>query len=148
MMFGEHEIDWLKNMVPFLMDFHQKILCVGFFMDLDLSSFQDCFNWIDSLRNSNSLEVIALDGKTVRGAKNLSTPQSITPHIVSAMATDQGLCLGQFKVTDKSNEIGAITELLDVLFIENSIITIDAMGCQKNSCRADKSQKCQLYYSS
>ena len=101
-------------------------------MALDPSSFQNCFrNWIDSLHNPNNLEVIALEGKTVRGAKNLSAPQSITPHIVSAMATDQGLCLGQFKVTDKSNEISAITELLDVLFIENSIVTIDAMGCQK-----------------
>jgi len=57
-----------------------------------------------------------LDGKTVRGAKSASAPQSITPHIVSAMATDQGLCLGQFKVIDKSNEISAITELLDVLY--------------------------------
>lgn len=132
LMFGEHEIDWLKTHGSFSNGLPSKDTLRRFFMALDPSSFQNCFrNWIDSLRNPNNLEVIALDGKTIRGAKNLSAPQSITPHIVSAMATDQGLCLGQFKVTDKSNEISAITDLLDVLFIENSIVTIDAMGCQK-----------------
>lgn len=132
LMFGEHEIDWLKKHGSFSNGLPSKDTLRRFFMALDPSSFQKCFrNWIDSLRNPSTLEVIALDGKTVRGAKNPSAPQSITPHIVSAMATDQGLCLGQFKVIDKSNEISAITELLDVLFIEKSIVTIDAMGCQK-----------------
>ena len=132
LMFGAHEIDWLKKHGSFSNGVPSKDTLRRFFMALDPSSFQDCFrNWIDSIRHSTALEVIALDGKTVRGAKNISAPQSITPHIVSAMATDQGLCLGQFKVTDKSNEISAITELLDVLFIEDSIVTIDAMGCQK-----------------
>jgi len=132
LMFGEHEIDWLKKHGCFSNGLPSKDTLRRFFMALDPSSFQKCFrNWIDSLRDPSTLEVIALEGKTVRGAKNSSVPQSITPHIVSAMATDQGLCLGQFKVIDKSNEISAITELLDVLFIEKSIVTLDAMGCQK-----------------
>jgi predicted transposase YbfD/YdcC len=132
LMFGEHEIDWLKKHGSFSNGLPSKDTLRRFFMALDPSSFQKCFrNWIDSLRDSSTLEVIALDGKTVRGAKNSSALQSITPHIVSAMATDQGLCLGQLKVIDKSNEISAITELLDMLFIEKSIVTIDAMGCQK-----------------
>lgn len=132
LMFGEHELDWLKKHGSFLNGLPSKDTMRRFFMALDPKGFQSCFSqWINSLRDPNILEVIALDGKTIRGAKNLTDSQSITPHIVSAMATDQGLCLGQFKVSDKSNEITAIKELLDLLFIEQSIVTIDAMGCQK-----------------
>lgn len=89
LMFGEHEIDWLKKHGSFSNGLPSKDTLRRFFMALDPSSFQKCFrNWIDSLRNPSTLEVIALDGKTVRGAKNPSAPQSITLHIVSAMATD------------------------------------------------------------
>ena len=142
LMFGEHEIAWLKKHGTFANGLPSKDTMRRLFMALDPLSFQACFReWIDSLRSSSTLEVIALDGKTVRGAKNLSNSQIITPHIVSAMATDQGLCLGQFKVIDKSNEINAIHELLDVLFIEHSIVTIDAMGCQRAIVEKIRSKK-------
>jgi len=73
---------------------------------------------------------IAIDGKTIRGAYNQKGEKS-TVHIVSAYARDNRLCLGQVQTAEKSNEIKAIPELLDLLFIEGSTVTIDAMGCQK-----------------
>ncbi|WP_188112238.1 ISAs1 family transposase [Aquimarina sp. RZ0] len=78
LMFGEHEIDWLKKHGSFSNGLPSKDTLRRFFMALDPSSFEKCFrNWIDSLRDPSTLEVIALDGKTIRGAKNSSAPQSI-----------------------------------------------------------------------
>ncbi|MEW7280789.1 ISAs1 family transposase [Aquimarina sp. 2201CG1-2-11] len=132
LIFGEYEIDWLKKHGSFCNGFPSKDTLRRFFYGIRPIEFSTLFSkLVDSLRDTNTLEIIALDGKTVHSAKNLSVPQSITPHIVNAMATDQGLSLGQSKVIDKSNEISAITELLDILFIEKSIVTIDAIGCQK-----------------
>ena len=74
--------------------------------------------------------VIAIDGKTSRRSyqkKNAKAPI----HMVSAFAARQRLVLGQVKVAEKSNEIVAIPKLLDMLAIEGAIVTIDAMGCQR-----------------
>ena len=71
---------------------------------------------------------IAIDGKTLR---SLGTNQLKALHLVSAWATEQQLSLGQAAVDDKSNEITAIPELLELLDIKGAIVTIDAMGCQK-----------------
>jgi predicted transposase YbfD/YdcC len=79
--------------------------------------------------------VIAIDGKTVRRSgskKNGKKPI----HMVSAFAARQRLVLGQVKVAEKSNEITAIPKLLAMLAIEGAIVTIDAMGCQRDIARA------------
>jgi predicted transposase YbfD/YdcC len=73
-------------------------------------------------------EVIAIDGKTSRRSIGPSAPI----HMISAFAARQGLVLGQVKVAEKSNEIIAIPKLLDRLAIEGAIVTIDAMGCQRD----------------
>ena len=83
---------------------------------------------MESLPKSSLKQVIAIDGKTVRGAKSGGDKSPI--HIVSAWASEQNLVSGQVKVADKSNEITAIPELLDLLFIEGDVVTIDAMGTQ------------------
>src|SRR5690606_9226214 len=75
-------------------------------------------------------QVIAIDGKTIRGAKAGGKKPPI--HMVSAWACENNLVLGQTKVDEKSNEITAIPKLLEVIAVEGSIITIDAMGCQLN----------------
>ncbi|WP_345008194.1 ISAs1 family transposase, partial [Snuella lapsa] len=75
--------------------------------------------------------VIAIDGKTICGAKDKSKKSSIAPHILSAMASESGICLGQVKTQEKSNEITAIPELIKSLEIKDCTITIDAMGCQR-----------------
>lgn len=75
-------------------------------------------------------EVIAIDGKTVRGSYDKKSKKSAI-HMVSAFAANNGVVLGQIKTAEKSNEITAIPALLDLLDIKGSIVTIDAMGCQK-----------------
>ena len=76
-------------------------------------------------------EVIAVDGKTLRGSK-MSSDGTGALHLVSAYATEAGLVLAQRAVEGKSNEITAIPELLDMLNLKGAIVTIDAMGTQRN----------------
>lgn len=87
--------------------------------------------WISSLNPSDLKEIIAIDGKRVRGASRKNTPEALL-HMVSAWSSSRGLILGQVKTEEKSNEITAIPELIKGLDISGSIITIDAMGCQKD----------------
>ncbi len=77
-------------------------------------------------------EVIAIDGKTVRGSYDSSSGLGAF-HVVNAFATENCLSLGQHKVYEKSNEITAIPKLLELLDISGSLVTIDAMDCQKRS---------------
>lgn len=97
---------------------------------LEPSCFESCFNeWIASLEIDLKNEIIALDGKTVRGSGNKRKQQPAL-HLVSAWATKNRLMLAQVKTAEKSNEITAIPKLLEIMDIEGATITIDAMGCQ------------------
>jgi len=99
------------------------------FSSIDSSQFESCFiDWVNSISNLLQGQVIAIDGKTIRGAKSKGKKSPV--HMVSAWANQNNLVLGQVRVNEKSNEITAIPELLDKLFIEGNIITIDAMGTQ------------------
>ncbi len=89
---------------------------------------QECWTEMLSTNEGEKLKkILAIDGKTMRG--NGNTKQSPL-HIVSAVATEQGICLGQTSVKSKGSEIVAIPELLGTLNIKNTIITMDAMGTQ------------------
>jgi len=99
------------------------------FSNIDSAKFEACFiNWVNTLAQLQPKEVIAIDGKTIRGAKASGKKSPV--HMVSAWANDNNLVLGQVKVCEKSNEITAIPKLLEVLSLEDTIVTIDAMGCQ------------------
>jgi predicted transposase YbfD/YdcC len=96
---------------------------------IDNKDFERCFaNFCRSLTEPSSGQVIAIDGKTARGAKWNGEKSFV--HIVNAWATEFNMVMGQVKVDEKSNEITAIPELLEMLFIEGEIVTIDAMGTQ------------------
>jgi predicted transposase YbfD/YdcC len=100
------------------------------FSAIDPKQFELCFmNWVKELAKLNDKEVVAIDGKSLRGAK--SNGKKTPYHIVSAWASQQNLVLGQVKTCEKSNEITAIPKLLKVLCLEGTIVTIDAMGCQE-----------------
>jgi predicted transposase YbfD/YdcC len=99
------------------------------FSAIDSEQFETCFiQWINSLAKITQGEIVAIDGKTIRGAKANGKKSPV--HMVSAWASNNNLVLGQTKVNEKSNEITAIPKLLEVLSIEGAIVTIDAMGCQ------------------
>lgn len=101
---------------------------------LDPGAFMGCVqNWLASFRSclAQSREHVAIDGKTLRGS--FDTAAAHNPlHLVSAWACEARLLLGQVAVDQKSNEITAIPQLLELLDIEGAIVTIDAMGCQKD----------------
>lgn len=117
-------------------DTFNRVLCI-----IDAEQFQQSFiNWIGDIRtglNKNDdkaeepeKDVISVDGKTVRRSKDESQGKKAI-HMVSAFSSEFGLVLGQKKCFEKSNEITAIPALLTMLLIKDSVITIDAMGCQK-----------------
>ena len=85
-------------------------------------------SWVRAICKLHKNEFVNIDGKTVCGSRKADNSAI---HIVSAWANQNRLVLGQRKVNDKSNEITAIPELLDLLELKGCIITIDAMGCQR-----------------
>lgn len=99
---------------------------------LDPQAFQACFRqWVEALASQlDGVRHIAIDGKTLRQSGN--APKGWKPlHLVSAWAAQCQLSLGQVAVDEKSNEITAIPRLLELLDVHGALVTIDAMGCQK-----------------
>ena len=86
--------------------------------------------WVETIREKISGEIVAIDGKTIRGSKDVAKSKRAI-HMISAWASQNGLVLGELATSEKSNEITAIPELLKLLHIKGCIVTIDAMGTQK-----------------
>ncbi len=100
------------------------------FSSLDSAKFETCFiEWVNSITDLSKGQIIAIDGKTIRGAKLHGKKSPI--HMVSAWACESNLVLGQIKTAEKSNEITAIPQLLDILDIAEQTVTIDVMETQK-----------------
>lgn len=129
--FAEAKSDWLKTFLelPFGIPSHDTFGRV--FSLINPKEFEECFcEWIASLTIDVSKEIIAIDGKTLRGSHNRR--KGLKPlHLVSAWAVNNRVTLGQVKTEEKSNEIEAIPRLLKIIDVKGSIVTIDAMGCQK-----------------
>jgi len=129
-LFGDEKLDFLRIYLPFKNGIPSRNTYSRVFSLLNPESFKECFiSWVKSFQKSMQ-EVIAIDGKTLRHSFD-TTKDKPAIHMVIAFASKARLVLGQQKVNDKSNEITAIPELLRLLDIKGSIITIDAMGCQK-----------------
>jgi predicted transposase YbfD/YdcC len=132
-------LDWLRGFLPFANGVPTAQTLRKVFRLLDTRALQRGFAaWSASLR-TEAREVIAVDGKTLRGSKTSPDGKGAL-HLVSAYATEAGLVLAQQAVDGKSNEITAIPELLDMLNLKGAIVSIDAMGTQKEIARriADK----------
>ena len=100
------------------------------FTRLSPTQFQDRFvGWVQALSVQTSGQIVAIDGKTVRRSYDRRSPKAAI-HMVSAWASANHLVLGQLKTEEKSNEITAIPDLLEMLAVEGYLVTIDAMGCQ------------------
>lgn len=128
--YGRAKYLWLKEFLELPNGIPSHDTFSRVFARLNPEQFQQCFiNWIKSISNITSGQVIAIDGKTLRHSYDSGADKRAI-HMVSG-ATAQRLVLGQVKVDDKSNEITAIPELLKVLELNGCIVTIDAMGCQK-----------------
>jgi predicted transposase YbfD/YdcC len=98
---------------------------------LDPGAFERCLlGWVQAVQEVTDHRLIAIDGKTLRGSYDRRDGKAAI-HMVSAWATENKLSLGQVVVDEKSNEITAIPELLRLLDVSGALVTIDAMGCQK-----------------
>jgi predicted transposase YbfD/YdcC len=130
--YGQDHYDWFKTFLrlPNGMPSHDTFRYV--FTRLDPQAFQRCFAaWIEALSKATDLKHIAIDGKALRGSLDRAHGQAAL-HLVSAWAAENHLTLGQVAVSEKSNEITAIPRLLQILDVSGAIVTIDAMGCQKD----------------
>lgn len=122
-------LDWLRGFLPFANGVATAQTLRKVFRLLDAQALERGFAaWAASMRPA-AREVIAVDGKTLRGSRQSDGTGAL--HLVSAYATAAGLVLAQRAVDGKSNEITAIPELLDMLNIKGAIVSIDAMGTQK-----------------
>jgi predicted transposase YbfD/YdcC len=98
---------------------------------LDPGAFEKCLlSWIQAVQEVTANRLIAIDGKTLRGSYDRADGRAAI-HMVSAWASENKLSLGQVVVHEKSNEITAIPQLLALLDVAGALVTIDAMGCQK-----------------
>lgn len=129
--YGRAKEAWLRGFLrlPGGIPSHDTI--ARLFAALDSEALQGCFlSWVKAIAQLSQGEVIAIDGKTLRHSYDTGGSKGAI-HMVSAWASENRLILGQVKVAEKSNEITAIPQLLQVLAVEGCIVTIDAMGTQK-----------------
>ena len=130
--FGLLKLEWLRQFLPYENGIPVDDTIARIMRRLNTKQFANCFTrWIQSVTKATEGDVIAIDGKTLRRSFNRADVKAAI-HMVSAWSTANGVVLGQEKTAEKSNEITAIPELLNSLAINGCIITIDAMGCQKD----------------
>ena len=129
--FARSKESWLRSFLTLPHGIPSHDVFNNVFAKLDPAVFERCFiAWAQSIATLMPGEVIAVDGKTVRRSHDRAKGKQAI-HLVSAWAGENELLLGQVKTEEKSNEIIAIPELLELLSIEGTLVTIDAMGCQK-----------------
>lgn len=129
--FGEAKKEWLSKFLELPHGIPSHDTFGRIFAAVNPEEFHNAFiEWVQTLGEILKNQVIAIDGKTARRTKDKANGKNAL-HVVSAWASENKLVLGQIKVDTKSNEITAIPELLKLLDINGCIITIDAMGTQK-----------------
>jgi predicted transposase YbfD/YdcC len=128
---AENRQSWLQKFLALRGGIPSHDTLERVFERLEPEAFQKCFrSWTAALAEGLKIKHIAIDGKTLRGSAY--TPSGWKPlHLVSAWASEQHLSLGEVAIEDKSNEITAIPRLLDLLDLNGALVTIDAIGCQK-----------------
>jgi predicted transposase YbfD/YdcC len=133
--FGRDKEEWLRTFLELENGIPSHDTFRRVFMLIKPVEFQRSFlNWVEGVRELTDKEVIGIDGKQSRGSKKKNKKSKIQNEglrMVSAWAVKNRLVLGQQKTQEKSNEITAIPELLRLLSLKGCIVTIDAMGCQR-----------------
>ncbi len=129
--FAKGQLQWLRKFFPFQNGYPSHDTLGRIFSLLDNDQFGTFFiQWVAQLTEITNGEVIAIDGKRMRGSYDKTNGKSAI-HMVTAYATDQCLSLGQLACEQKSNEITIIPQLLDLITLKGCVVTTDAMGCQK-----------------
>lgn len=142
--FGHGKLEWLRKFLPYEhgIPCHDTIARV--MSCLSSKALQSCFvSWVQSVAKITEGEIVAIDGKQARRSYDKRNRKAAI-HMVSAWACQNGMVLGQQKTDSKSNEITAIPELLEILELKGCIVTLDAMGCQREV--AKKIRDCEADY--
>ena len=128
--YGKNKEPWLKGFLQLPNGIPSHDTFNRVFSTLDPGELEKCFlDWVRSVSRLTKGEVVSIDGKSICGSRDKGSKSIV--HMVSAWANANHMVLGQVKVNEKSNEITAIPKLLEVLELEGCIVTIDAMGCQR-----------------
>jgi predicted transposase YbfD/YdcC len=134
--FARERHDWLATFLDLPNGTPSHDTFERLFDRLDPIVLQRCLlAWVQAISGELKIDHIAIDGKTMRHSGS-PTRGIKALHLVSAWATTHSLSLGQVAIDDKSNEITAIPLLLEMLTIKGALVTIDAMGCQKEIAKA------------
>ena len=141
--FGRAKETWLRSLgllLPHGIPSHDTFR--DLFRHLAPTVFQDCFvSWINAVWDRLGVKHVQIDGKAPRGSRGLN---GTCLYLVSAWVGANSLTLGQVAVEDKSNEITAIPKLLQLLELEGALVSIDAMGCQKEIAQAIRADRSRL----
>jgi predicted transposase YbfD/YdcC len=130
--FGHSKLDWLRRFIELPNGIPRHDTIARVLGRLDPNALQQCFfQWMSDVLDAMGGDVIAIDGKSLRRSFDRASRKNAL-HLVNAWSCIGGVVLGQVKTEEKSNEITAIPRLLELLEIKKCIITIDAIGCQKN----------------
>lgn len=134
--FGKARRKWLEQYLDLSEGVPSHDTFGDVFAALNPEQFQECLlGWISDLHQITHGQIVAIDGKTLRGSYTDKDKKSAI-HMVSAWATENHISLGQTVVEEKSNEITAIPKLLELIEVSGSLVTIDAMGCQTEIAKA------------
>lgn len=134
---ARQKLDFLRRLLPFEQGIASHDTLNDVMNALPTALFGECFTaWVEGLREAEP-DIVAIDGKTSRRAKHGDVH---VLHLVSAWATRQRLVLGQQAIGQKSNEINAIPLLLERLELTGALVTIDAIGCQRDIAEAIKAR--------
>ena len=130
-LFARYKVHWFSRFLELPNGIPCSDTFARVFARIDPDRFRNCFmEWVSGVHRLTQGQVIAVDGKTLRRSHNRRAGKEAI-HLVSAWASENSLVLGQTRTEAKSNEITAIPELLRLLDVSGCIVTIDAMGCQK-----------------
>ncbi len=139
--FGKAKEQWLREFLEIKNGIPSHDTFVYVFSRLDGEAFQKGFaRWVESVFQVTKGQVIAIDGKTVRGSHTKQIGNGAI-HLLSAWVSTNGIVMGQPKVDSKSNEIVAMPELLRLLDVSGCMVTIDAMGCQTKIAQTSRDEK-------
>ncbi len=129
--FGENNLDWLRKYLPYKNGIPSHD-CLGYFFSrINPKEVKRCFiEWVKTIAKISDGEIIAIDGKTLRQSYD-SSKNKAAIHMISAWANSANMVVGQIKTEEKSNEITSIPKLIKILELKGCIVTIDAMGTQK-----------------
>jgi predicted transposase YbfD/YdcC len=131
--FGKCKLAWFRKFLPFENGIASHDTFTEMFARLDTIEFYAALeSWTRDLAHSLTGETVAFDGKTLRGSFDKAAGKSAL-HSVSAWVCGLKMCIGLKSVEDKSNEIPAVQQLIDMLDLAGAVVTADAMHCQRET---------------